>query len=127
MKRAMERMKEIGGGIVIVHEGEILMELPLHLHGQMYHGTMEELIEWEKSCIQLLKEAGYQFEDPVFNLLFLSSTHLPYIRISPMRIIVVLKREVIVPANMSSSGCRRIYETIICMKHCSSFGKCCNK
>lgn len=100
MKRAMERMKEIGGGIVIVHEGEILMELPLHLHGQMYHGTMEELIEWEKSCIQLLKEAGYQFEDPVFNLLFLSSTHLPYIRISPMGIIDVLKREVIVPANM---------------------------
>lgn len=100
MKQAMERMKEIGGGIVIVHEGEILMELPLHLHGQMYHGTMEELIEWEKSCIQLLKEAGYKFDDPVFNLLFLSSTHLPYIRISPMGIIDVLKREVIVPANM---------------------------
>ena len=100
MKQAMERMKEIGGGIVIVHNGEILKELSLDLYGQMYQGTMSDLIEWEKSCIQLLKEAGYQFEDPVFNLLFLSSTHLPYIRISPMGIIDVLKREVIVPANM---------------------------
>src|SRR5699024_12883482 len=100
MKRAMERMKEIGGGIVIVHEGEILMELPLHLHGQMYNGTMAELIEWEMSCIQLLKEARYQFEDPVFNLLFLSSTHLHYIRISPMVFIDMMKRVIIVPSNM---------------------------
>src|SRR5699024_6590916 len=126
MKQAMERMKEIGGVIVIVHNGEILKELSLDLYGQMYQGTMSDLIEWEKSCIQLLKEAGYQFEDPVFNLLFLSSTHLPYIRISPMGIIDVLKREVIVPANMRYRGCRRVYETFICMEQCSSFGECCN-
>src|SRR5699024_7088889 len=96
----MERMKEIGGGIVIVHNGEIIKELSLDLYGQMYQGTKSDLIEWEKSCIELLRETGTQFEDYVFNLLFLSSTHLPYIRISPMGIIDVLKREVIVPANM---------------------------
>src|SRR5699024_8017217 len=100
MKKAMDRMIVIGGGIVICHNCEILKESSLDLYGKMYIGIMSDLIEWERSCIQLFKEAGYQFVDTEFNLLFLSSTHLPYIRISPMGIIDVLKREVIVPANM---------------------------
>ncbi|HLR70781.1 MAG TPA: adenine deaminase C-terminal domain-containing protein [Pseudogracilibacillus sp.] len=100
MVLAFHRMKEIGGGIVLAHQGEIIFELALPLEGMMYVGGMEKLIEKEKECQQILEEAGYQFNDPIHTLLFLSSLHLPYIRVTQQGIVDVMKREVIVPANM---------------------------
>ncbi|HLS65485.1 MAG TPA: adenine deaminase C-terminal domain-containing protein [Pseudogracilibacillus sp.] len=100
MMIAWNRMKEIGGGLVLVHNGDVLFELPLSLAGVMYDGKMDKLIEQETEVIKLLQEAGYPFEDPMYTLLFLSSTHLPYIRITPQGIVDVMKQEVIVPANM---------------------------
>src|SRR5699024_7482378 len=51
MKLATEKMKAMGGGIVIVHQGEVMMELPLSLQGVMYDGKMDTLIERELACI----------------------------------------------------------------------------
>ncbi|MFD2132341.1 adenine deaminase C-terminal domain-containing protein [Pseudogracilibacillus auburnensis] len=100
MKLAWSRMKEIGGGIVLAHEGTIIYELPLKLEGAMYEGNMETLIDRETKCKQMLIESGYEFNDPIYNLLFLSSTHLPYIRVTQQGIVDVMKHETIVPANM---------------------------
>lgn len=100
MRIAWQRLKEIGGGIVIVHKGEILYELALSLAGAMYDGPIEKLIEKEYELINILIDAGYEFSDPVYNLLFLSSVHLPYIRVTQRGLIDVMTRETIVPANM---------------------------
>src|SRR5699024_6188967 len=82
MLLALKRMKEIGGGIVLAHDGEVIFELPLHLAGAMYDGDMESLKQKELQLTRMLIEAGYQFQWPIHNLLFLSSTHLPYIRVT---------------------------------------------
>lgn len=100
MRLAWQRMKEIGGGIVVVHHGKILFELPLALSGAMFDGNVETLIEKEYELKNILIDAGYEHADPVYNLLFLSSVHLPYIRVTPKGIIDVMTRETIVPANM---------------------------
>lgn len=100
MLLAWKRMKEIGGGIVLAHDGEVIFELPLHLAGAMYDGDMESLKQKELQLTRMLIEAGYQFQWPIHNLLFLSSTHLPYIRVTQQGLVDVMKREVIVPANM---------------------------
>lgn len=100
MNLAWKRMKEIGGGIVLAHQGKIIYELALPLEGAMYDGSMTQLIEKEKECVKILNEAGYTFNDPIYTLLFLSSTHLPYIRVTQQGIVDVMKYEVIVPANM---------------------------
>src|SRR5699024_735513 len=42
MVLAWERLKELGGGIVLAHDGEIIYELPLKLKGMMFDGGMEE-------------------------------------------------------------------------------------
>ncbi|MTW86296.1 amidohydrolase family protein [Virgibacillus dakarensis] len=97
---AWKRLKELGGGIVLAHQGEILFELPLTLGGIMFDGKMEQLIEKEKQLKATLKEFGYRFDDPVYSVLFLSATHLPYIRITQQGIIDVKKREVLFPAIM---------------------------
>lgn len=100
MRLAFERTKEIGGGIVLAHEGKIIYELPLALSGAMSTEDLETLISQVNGLIDTLKRYGYELSDPMYNLFFLSSMHLPYIRVTPKGIIDVMKRETIVPANM---------------------------
>lgn len=83
MIAAFERMKAIGGGIVLVEDNQILHEIPLPLKGLMSDLDMDSLIKEEKQMIALLKERGFQYNDPAFTLLFFSATHLPFIRITP--------------------------------------------
>jgi adenine deaminase len=100
MLLAWKRLKELGGGIVVVQDGEIVVELPLVLGGKLFAGTMEELIAKEKLLKEKLLEYGYKFNDPIYSILFLSSTHLPYIRITQEGVIDIKKREVLFPATM---------------------------
>lgn len=100
MLLAWQRMKEIGGGIVLVHQRKILFELSLSLGGLMFAGDMDTLIEKEKEMREILRDFGYPFQDPIFTLYFLSSTNLPYVRITQKGIYDVMKRSVLFPATM---------------------------
>ncbi len=99
-KLAFDRMKELGGGIVLADQGDIVYELPLPLGGMMSDLSMSSLIEEEHRLREHLNFYGYAFGDPVYTLLFLSAMHLPYIRITPQGIMDVKKKEVLYPAMM---------------------------
>ena len=45
---AFNRMKELGGGIVLVEDGQVVCEVPLHLSGIMSDLPVEELMNQEK-------------------------------------------------------------------------------
>lgn len=100
MQIAFQRMKEIGGGIVLVQNGQVIFELALEIKGVMSEADFVFVMEKEGQLKQILQDAGYRFHDPVFCLLFLSSTHLPFIRVTQQGIVDVLHLEIIVPANM---------------------------
>jgi adenine deaminase len=100
MIMAFNRIKEIGGGIVLVDDGEILAEIPLTLGGVMSEAAMEHIIEKEKALFAHLKERGYPFDDPIYSLLFFSSTHLPYIRITQQGIYDVMNKMILFPSIM---------------------------
>ncbi|QKF32585.1 adenine deaminase [Bacillus velezensis] len=97
---AFSRMKEIGGGIVLAENGKILHEIPLALNGSASAENYEEVLEKEQKLRTLLEERGYRFCDPIYTLLFLQSTHLPYIRITPRGIFDVMKKTVLFPSIM---------------------------
>lgn len=86
--------------MVLVEEGEVLAEISLPLAGGMSDAPMEQLIQQETNLRHLLFERGYSFGDPVYTLLFLSSTHLPYIRITPRGIYDVMNKTVLFPSIM---------------------------
>ncbi len=100
IRLAFNRMKEIGGGIVLADQGKVLFELPLKLAGMMSNEKMEELIKQQHTLSEIILKHGYKYEDPIYTLLFLSAVHLPYIRITPKGIIDVKKKEVLFPAIM---------------------------
>lgn len=97
---AFKRMKELGGGIVLVEDGAVIYEIELQLNGIMSTKNLELLIKEEIELFRLLQERGYKFIDPVYTLLFLSSTHLPYIRVTPQGIFDVMKKTILFPSIM---------------------------
>lgn len=100
MMKAFEEMKAMQGGIVLVEKGEVIATIPLTIGGLLYNGSVESLMEKEKALKQALAERGYQLGDAIYTLLFLQSTHLPYIRITPKGIFDVMKNKLLLPAVM---------------------------
>ncbi|WML42186.1 adenine deaminase C-terminal domain-containing protein [Neobacillus sp. OS1-2] len=97
---AFNRMKELGGGIVMVENAEVVCEVPLNLSGIMSELPVEKLIEQEKKLLLELKERGYKFSDPIYSLAFFSATHLPYIRITQQGMYDVMNKTVLFPSIM---------------------------
>nr|WP_263323762.1 adenine deaminase C-terminal domain-containing protein [Neobacillus sp. Marseille-Q6967] len=100
MIKAFDRMRELGGGIVLVEDEEVVCEIPLKLNGIMSKLPVKELINEEKVLLKELRERGYRFFDPVYSLLFFSSTHLPYIRITQQGMYDVMNKTVLFPSIM---------------------------
>ncbi|TYR79133.1 adenine deaminase [Priestia megaterium] len=100
MLYAFNRMKELGGGIVLAENQQVIFELPLPLKGVMSMNKMEDLMEEELKLKNQLCKRGYTHEDPIYSLLFFSSTHLPYIRVTPAGIYDVMNKKVLFPSIM---------------------------
>jgi adenine deaminase len=97
---AFNRMRELGGGIVLMENGRVVCELPLQLNGIMSDLPVEELMVLEKRLFEELAKRGYSFSDPIYSLLFFSATHLPYIRITPQGMYDVMNKTVLFPSIM---------------------------
>ncbi|MDN4525203.1 adenine deaminase C-terminal domain-containing protein [Fictibacillus fluitans] len=100
MLAAFNRIKEMKGGIALVENGSVVSAIRLPISGGMSPLAVEELIEEEKKLTSELRKRGYAFEDPIYSLLFFSSTHLPYIRITQLGLYDVKKKVILFPSIM---------------------------
>lgn len=81
------------GGLVWIQDGKEKFHLPLPLLGIMVDLSIDELIERLELFIDELKQYGFSHLDPLFTMTFLSSTHLPYIRLTSEGIMQVKRRK----------------------------------
>ncbi|MET0785418.1 MAG: adenine deaminase C-terminal domain-containing protein [Paenisporosarcina sp.] len=102
MLTAFNEMKRRKGGIVLVEEGEVIADIPLTIGGGLSSESVEVLIEQELALKKALFERGYKYGDAIYTLLFLQSTHLPYVRITQRGIYDVMKKSVLFPSFMRS-------------------------
>ncbi|SFE88854.1 adenine deaminase C-terminal domain-containing protein [Alteribacillus iranensis] len=100
MWKAFQELKTHGGGMFLVDNNETVAGIPLPLFGTMSEKPMEELMEEHEHFVNALRERGYEHEDPVYSMLFFSSTHLPYVRVTQQGIFDVHKKSVLFPAVM---------------------------
>lgn len=99
MAVATERMLALGGGIVIVDdEGQVLFELPLRIAGAMGEQSVDELGAASSRLADVLRAQGHTHYDPIYTLLFLSSTHLPELRLSSAGLFEVKTKRILHPA-----------------------------
>lgn len=97
MIRAFRRIKELGGGIVLAENEQIICELPLPIGGSLSDQPIGILREQERQLKHELSKRGYAKGDAIYSLLFLQSTHLPYIRITQLGVADVMKNNIVVP------------------------------
>ncbi|MEE1132237.1 MAG: adenine deaminase C-terminal domain-containing protein [Caryophanon sp.] len=100
MMQAFSEVKKLGGGIVLIEDEQVIASIPLTVGGLMSDLPMEQLIEQEKALIVELRARGFDKGDAIYSLLFLQSTHLPYIRITPKGLYDVMKKNILLPAMM---------------------------
>ncbi|MBU8906397.1 adenine deaminase C-terminal domain-containing protein [Desertibacillus haloalkaliphilus] len=97
---AFNALKKAGGGMFIVEDEQVVSQIELPLFGMLSNKPMPELIAEHKEFVDLLRARGYEHQDPVYTLLFFSSTHLPYIRVTQRGIYDVHKKTVLFPSIM---------------------------
>src|SRR5438128_2678811 len=99
MARAVNRLLEVRGGLVLVDGDDIAWELPLPIGGIMTRAELPEAARWERELSRHLGARGYAFHDPFFTLLFLSADFLPAVRLSPLGVWDVKAARVLLPSH----------------------------
>lgn len=98
MAQALERIREIKGGVVLIDEGKIICECPLPLAGKFASAPMEEVISMGENLVNQLRSKGHAHLDPIYSILFFTATHLPYARLTATGIVDVKSGQIVVPA-----------------------------
>ncbi len=71
MARAAASVHEMGGGIAIVQDGKLALEIPLPVGGMMTdHTSFAQAVNYQNELLAALKRLGYPFHDILYTLLF---------------------------------------------------------
>ncbi len=89
MAVAANRMKDIGGGFVVVRDGNILAELPLPIAGLMSDKSFEEVRETLVPLRAAAKSLGTVLQEPFLQLAFLPLPVIPHLKITDMGMVDV--------------------------------------
>lgn len=100
MARAAQRVRELGGGIVVAREDDIVYELPLPITGMMSERGFSEMVLENRRLSNTIGEAGYEYHDILYTLLFLTCDFLPALRLTPLGLLDVKSSEVLLPAGV---------------------------
>jgi adenine deaminase len=92
---ALQRMRELGGGIVLVNHGEVLAEIPLPLGGLMSTESLEDLTAQIEIMNRILRRMGCTLERPIFTVGFLTFSALPWVRLTPQGVWDVKEKRII--------------------------------
>jgi adenine deaminase len=98
MARAVNRLLDLHGGIVLVEGERIVYELALPLGGIMTRGTLDEAARSEDELRRQLFERGYSHHEPLYSLFFLAADFLPTVRLSPRGVWDVKRGRVLLPS-----------------------------
>jgi adenine deaminase len=83
MARAVNRLLDVRGGVVLVDGERVALEVPLPLGGIMTDMSVLEAAAAEDALRAALVARGYPHHEPLFTLFFLAADFLPFVRLSP--------------------------------------------
>jgi adenine deaminase len=95
MARAVQRLGELGGGIVVVDSGEIAAELPLPVAGLLADAPLAEVIEQSLACNDAARALGWSGATPFLTLSFLGLSVIPSLKITDRGLVDVDRFELV--------------------------------
>ena len=82
LQRAVERLVELGGGIVVVSQGEVLAELPLPVAGLLSDRPLAEVVAASRACVEAARGLGCTLPSPFQSMAFLALSVIPSLKIT---------------------------------------------
>ncbi len=95
MAIAVNRLRELQGGMVIVKNRKILLEIPMKIGGIMSELSLDELAEKEDKLNRIMWEDGCRMENPSLWLQTLSFTGLPYYKLTDKGLVDIRAQKMI--------------------------------
>ncbi len=81
MALAVNRIRELQGGIVVTENQKIRAELPLPVFGVISDAPMDTMVRHTRDIHNRLKEMGVALSDPLLSLATLTTAAIPFFRI----------------------------------------------
>ena len=95
MARAVQRLAELGGGIVVTEAGTIRAELPLPVAGLLADAPLAEVIERSLACNNAARKIGWSGATPFLTLSFLALSVIPSLKITDRGLVDVDRFELV--------------------------------
>jgi adenine deaminase len=95
MARVVERLAELGGGIVAVEEGAVLAELPLPVGGLLADLPLAEVVERSAACTAAAAQLGCTGATPFLTMSFLALSVIPSLKITDQGLVDVDRFELV--------------------------------
>jgi adenine deaminase len=95
MARAVGRLSETGGGLVVIADRGVQAELPLPVAGILSDAPIEEVVELSDACLAAVRELGCEFPAPFQTLSFLALSVIPKLKITDRGLIDVDAFEIV--------------------------------
>ena len=95
MARAVERLGELGGGIVVVDGGDIAAELPMPVAGLLADAPLADVIEQSLACNDAARALGWSGATPFLTLAFLALSVIPSLKITDRGLVDVDRFELV--------------------------------
>jgi adenine deaminase len=95
MHRAVQRLAEIGGGIVVVQGRGVKAELPLRIAGLVSDRPLGEVVEGSRACVEAAAALGCKLPSPFQSLAFLALSVIPSLKITDHGLVDVDRFELV--------------------------------
>jgi adenine deaminase len=87
--RAVQRLAELGGGLVVVESRGVRAELPLPVAGLLSESPADEVAAQSHACVEALAELGCTVEAPFQALAFLALSVIPSLKLTDQGLVDV--------------------------------------
>ena len=95
MARAIARLTEIGGGVVVVEDRGVRAELPLSIAGIISDAPLGKVVEASRGCIEAAARLGCTLPSPFQTMAFLALSVIPSLKITDHGLVDVDRFELV--------------------------------
>ena len=95
MARAVQRIAEIGGGIVVIESRGVQAELPLPVAGLLSDAPLAEVVEASRACVEAARALGCTYPSPFQTMAFLALSVIPKLKITDRGLVDVDRFELV--------------------------------
>jgi adenine deaminase len=95
MARAVVRLSETGGGVVVAEGRGVRAELPLPVAGLLSTAPLDEVLERSRACVEAARKLGCELHSPFQTLSFLALSVIPSLKITDRGLVDVDRFEIV--------------------------------